>query len=200
MAHRGFINLLESEVSEKGKGIAGKISELVKSSDQLIRNIEVISRIYKSSENLVPVSLDLVVRTEVSWIGRSENLVYHMCGSMVYADDMLGVIFLNLFQNSIIYGGPDVTINITCTPLDDRKLQVKVEDTGPGIPDAARPLLFMRFSPETGERGAHGLGLKIVKILVDRYGGTISVLDRVPKDTSVGGAIQFTLMVAGGVA
>ena len=62
----------------------------------------------------------------------------------------------------------------------DAHVQLVVEDDGPGIPEAARERVFDRFHRElgTGVVGS-GLGLSIVRQVLDLHGGTI-VLDTSP--------------------
>jgi len=72
---------------------------------------------------------------------------------------------------------------------------VSVEDTGPGIPDADKQAVFHRY--EQKRRGVgEGLGLYLVRILVERYGGRIWVEDRVPGRPEEGAAFRFTLQKA----
>jgi two-component system sensor histidine kinase ChvG len=64
---------------------------------------------------------------------------------------------------------------------------VRVEDQGPGVPQEHRERIFDRFftyRPNDGRAREHtGLGLAIVKTVVERYGGSIALVD-----SSLGGA------------
>ena len=75
------------------------------------------------------------------------------------------------------------------------RLVVEVEDTGPGIPDNAKACIFDRFTADTRTRSSYGLGLHIVKMLVESYGGSVRADDRVPGNPSSGAAIRFTLRI-----
>jgi signal transduction histidine kinase len=71
--------------------------------------------------------------------------------------------------------------------LSHRRLELRVADTGPGIPESLRSELFRPFVPASraGPRSdSTGLGLAIVKAIVDLHGGSLS-LDRGPE--AVGG-------------
>ena len=58
-------------------------------------------------------------------------------------------------------------------------MQITVKDNGVGIPESLLPKIFERFfivdEARTKNKGGSGLGLSIVKSLVNEYGGTISV-------------------------
>jgi two-component system, OmpR family, sensor kinase len=58
-------------------------------------------------------------------------------------------------------------------------VSLSVEDQGPGIPPEHLPHVFDRFykadASRAGVSGGSGLGLSIVKAIVERHGGTISV-------------------------
>ncbi|MFY1643626.1 sensor histidine kinase, partial [Methanoculleus bourgensis] len=75
---------------------------------------------------------------------------------------------------------------------EDGTVTVSVEDTGPGIPDAEKPLVFEKFR-KSGARSGKGIGLYIVHTLVERYGGRVWVEDRVPGRPREGAAFRFTL-------
>ena len=63
--------------------------------------------------------------------------------------------------------------------LDDRYVVLTVRDSGPGIPPEHLPLVFDRFykvdPSRTHDTAGSGLGLSIVKAIVERHGGTITV-------------------------
>ena len=85
-------------------------------------------------------------------------------------------ILSNLVGNAVKYCPPAAEINVT-SQIDGNQLAIRVSDTGPGIPKKEQKKVFRRFF-----RGKHasdvtgtGIGLSLVKELVDLAGGTIDL-------------------------
>jgi PAS domain S-box-containing protein len=105
-------------------------------------------------------------------------------------------VVVNLLSNASKYGPADSEILLSVARSPDQA-RVAVADRGPGISQAVRANLFRRFvypdaeSP-TAQAGA-GLGLSVVKAIVDAHGGQVGVEDR----PGGGSIFWFTLPVAG---
>ena len=67
-----------------------------------------------------------------------------------------------------------------------RHCRVAVEDDGPGIPDDFKGKIFNRMLKGSEKAKGMGLGLYLVKSLVESYGGRVWVEDRVPGDHTKG--------------
>jgi len=84
----------------------------------------------------------------------------------------LGKVWLNLVLNAIqAMDGPG-TLGINLAAEGDR-VQVTIEDSGPGIPDAVLPRIFEPFF--TTKATGMGLGLEISKRIVEEHGGSVDV-------------------------
>ena len=101
-------------------------------------------------------------------------------------------VLVNLITNAIKFtdrGG--VTVTMKLKPLEGVGVgcEVRVQDTGIGIPAAAIPKLFHRFAQvedeQTRQRGGTGLGLAISKQLINLMGGEIGV------ESQTGGGTTF---------
>jgi signal transduction histidine kinase len=96
------------------------------------------------------------------------------------ADGALFHVLENLVSNAIRHAAPsNVRIDIV---ENNRKVLVKVADDGIGIPMEAREGLFQEGF-KFGPKGNTGLGLFIVRRIVQRYGGSIWVEENVPNGT-----------------
>ncbi|AKT52776.1 histidine kinase [Arsenicicoccus sp. oral taxon 190] len=92
----------------------------------------------------------------------------------VWADpDRVEQVVANLMENALRHGAGVVTVAIAGSPGQDFLL-VRVSDEGEGIPEESYPMVFTRFWHST-RRGGTGLGLYVVRGLVQAHGGTISV-------------------------
>ena len=96
--------------------------------------------------------------------------------------------FSNLFSNALRYTPRGGRVRVDVAPEEDAVL-IAVSDTGPGIPSGQRERIFERFAQggDGGEGGAAGLGLAIVRDIVQAHGGRIRV------DSAEGQGSRFTV-------
>ncbi|WNG32157.1 HAMP domain-containing histidine kinase [Cystobacter fuscus] len=101
-------------------------------------------------------------------------------------------VLTNLVGNALKFTPPGGTITLRARPVDGM-VRFSVKDNGPGISPTDVPHLFERFwrSASASERGT-GLGLNIVKTLVEAHGGTVWVESQL----GAGSTFFFTLPVA----
>jgi signal transduction histidine kinase len=94
----------------------------------------------------------------------------------------------NLIANALRYTPHGGRVSLAAT-AENGTVQLSVSDTGPGIPPAARERIFERFvqGQDGGEPGAAGLGLSIVRDIVQAHGGRIFL------DSEEGRGSRFTL-------
>ncbi len=107
----------------------------------------------------------------------------------IIAEDLLEEIFVNLFSNSVKYSGSsEVKIDVLIREYfiaEVKYWMVTVCDYGKGISDSMKKEMFNRFYSKAE---GSGLGLSIVRTLVERYKGKIWVGDRVYEDYKQGTA------------
>ncbi len=110
-----------------------------------------------------------------------KNLSLSIEGSPVFAEadkNRFSQVVANLLSNAVKYTPEGGAIGIEVYETDRLGI-VKVTDTGIGIPETELPLIFERFYRTDKSRnrksGGAGIGLAIVKSIVNAHGGTVTV-------------------------
>ena len=105
---------------------------------------------------------------------------------LIIEDDLYQVVF-NLVENAIKYNRRGGSVTITLQKSDDNAV-LQVVDTGTGIPEESLSYIFERFyrvdKARSRSTGGSGLGLSIVRNIVERNGGQIRVKSSVGKGTA----------------
>jgi signal transduction histidine kinase len=98
--------------------------------------------------------------------------------TIVHADkDRVPQILWNLLTNAVKFTATGGSVELTIAPLAGGGVEIAVTDTGRGIAPEFLPFIFERFrqadSGAVREHGGLGLGLSIVRTIVEMHGGTI---------------------------
>lgn len=111
------------------------------------------------------------------------------CSILIIEDDLYQIIF-NLVENGIKYNVPNGSLTVIVDRQDDNAM-ISVRDTGVGIPEDSVGHVFERFfrvdKARSRKSGGSGLGLSIVRNMVERNGGKIHV------ESVVGQGSTFTV-------
>lgn len=103
-------------------------------------------------------------------------------------EDKLKEIFINLIDNSIKYGYVNSIIKVAAVK-NDNKVSINIEDMGEGIPKEELENIFQPFyrinKKLSRKKGGNGLGLPIVKAIVEKHGGNIVIESVLKKGTVV---------------
>ena len=201
----GFSNLLmnEADIPNTHKENIVQIKESGKMLLNLINDILALSKI-KSEKNkleLKPVSLIQVVEKSVRALNnlaalKEQEIILksHVKNTVIMGNhDALMRVINNLLANSIKFTKENGSIKISINPGEEGKIEVSIVDTGIGIPKDKLPYLFDQFSRisqkgTAGEAGT-GLGMAIVKEIIEQHGGTVGVT------STVGVGTHFTLKI-----
>lgn len=145
------------------------------------------------------IDLDSVLQTVVDqFADMNYNVSYAGGGRQMMIGSLTDMqrVFTNLVENAVHHAG---VVDVRIDESLPGKLQVDVIDDGPGIAEDQKASVFEPFV--RGEPGrtmdshsGFGLGLSIVRSLVERHGGTVSLLDRKPN----GLIVRVTLPRASG--
>jgi len=185
------VTLGRERTAKEYKDALNKISDSVNRMCDIIDRILVISRLDAKTIEFKPARVDLldimkdvVKLLEPAAAGKGVALKLEG-GSAVVRGDMerLTGALTNIVENAIKYNRPGGSVDMTVkeeggiAPFAEFAV-VRVEDTGIGIPEGEKEKIFDRFYRVDASRGVtvgSGLGLSIVRTIVEAHGGTIEV-------------------------
>ena len=109
-------------------------------------------------------------------------------GTMTGSDTLIYRLLFNLTENAIRYNRPDGIVRITVTE-EEKRLIIRVSDTGCGVPEQYRESIFQPFfrvdKSRSRENGGVGLGLSLVWEIVTLHGGEVRVEESSEKGTTI---------------
>lgn len=109
-------------------------------------------------------------------------------GTMIGSDTLIYRLLFNLTENAIRYNRPDGIVRITVTE-EEKRLIIRVSDTGCGVPEQYRESIFQPFfrvdKSRSRENGGVGLGLSLVWEIVTLHGGEVRVEESSKKGTTI---------------
>lgn len=154
---------------------------------QIIEDLLDVSRIVSGKLRIStqPVDLLLIIHAAIDAVqpaaeAKEIKIATHVSAAdaIVRADsERLQQVFWNLLSNAVKFtpAGGQVDVYLE---RDGSLAEIRIEDTGPGVPAEFLPRIFERFSQADGsstrKHGGLGLGLAIVRHLVELHGGTVS--------------------------
>ncbi|MDX9784703.1 MAG: response regulator, partial [Spirochaetia bacterium] len=109
-------------------------------------------------------------------------------GLSITCEDLEALI-MNLVANALKYCPSGSQVNLEAAKTNGGGLEVSVSDTGPGFSQEQQEIVFQRYrrGPTTEARFASGLGLPLVKTIMENYGGSVCL------DSRPGKGSRFTL-------
>lgn len=167
---------------------------------RLIENIEQLNAmesqtlvLHKTSFDLKELSRQVAANFEA--LAQEKNLTVLVKGesTMICADkDKISQLITNLLANAVKFTPPNGTISLS-VKKEKQKARLVVEDNGEGIKAENIARIFDRFymteSSRNSRIGGQGIGLSIVKSIVNAHGGDIHV------DSTVGKGTRFTVEI-----
>ncbi len=162
-----------------------KIGDTVNRMCDIINRILVISRLDSKTIQLKPVRLDLMaMMREVAKLmeppAANKGITIGLSGEAVFIKgdrEGLTEVFTNLVENAVKYNKVNGTVGISVGTSGSEAV-VAVSDTGIGIPPGEKEKIFDRFYRVDASRGVtvgSGLGLSIVRTIVEAHGGRVEV-------------------------
>ena len=205
-------NILSSmELTDMYKGNLEKINHFnniikdqVMRGSKLVSNIRKLSKLEETEMSIKPMEICSILKKAITYVknpyyDRNINIQVDSVSKTLYlqANELLEDVFENILGNAVKYNeNPVVEINIKISReiLESSDyLRMEFLDNGIGISDHRKKLVFQReVNSETRIQGM-GLGLSLVKKIVETYNGKIWVEDKIKGDHSKGS--NFVLLI-----
>jgi len=205
---KGYLQLLERQLGqetidrERLKTYTGRIAAGLERLEALIGDLLDASRTQQGRLDLVPAPCDLIVIGRAVISRFEEQMERNQTHTLILAapesvsgewdKGRLDQVLTNLISNALKYSPEGGTVTLRIQRQDGAGARVSVSDQGLGIAPEEQRLLFtpfMRGSAAQGRISGTGLGLYIVRQIVEGHGGTIGV-ESVP---GRGSTFTFTL-------
>ena len=184
----GFGQLLQHDAGGAAERSRGFVQHIVDAGNHLLTLINEILNLAQIEAGKVSISLEPVDLREVldechaltrtASAQRGIRLVFPETSHIVSADrTRLKQVLLNLLSNAVKYNREHGAVLVECTPGDEGRIRVAVQDTGAGLtPEQLRALFqpFNRLGRDATIEGS-GIGLVLTKRLVELMGGSIGV-------------------------
>ena len=199
----GYLQLAEMrlDLKEADKKLVAIPLQELRSSTELIANIRDLQKLAterrKTGRSNIYTMLQEIKEEQEHPLGRdvrieliSEEPISLMVSSL------LRDAFTNIVSNAIKHSAGPITIRIIMgfeSQVDKDYIRVSIEDNGPGIPDEMKKRLFTRFVHGPTSSTGHGLGLYLVKRLVEENDGKVWIEDRVLGDYTKGTRLKVLL-------
>ncbi len=195
---------LSSKLPEKVAGYLDRASSSAWGISGIIQRANKLMKIEsEGAENLGPLELGEVLKESMSLVSRENpeaNPQFNFKADKRYfvlGNELVNEVFTNILQNAIDYDPHEkisVDISIGEFTIEPRRYWcVSVADNGIGIPDSKKNLVFGRYRSGEEESPATGLGLSIVRAIVEAHRGMVWVEDKVLGEPSKGSVFRVAL-------
>ncbi len=177
---KGYIQMMK----EENEDYLDDTLKSIQSAEEIIEKVRILQKV-ETGEEVEEFELDNLIEDVISEYEEQARekgiaLEVHDLSYKVKGGPLLNTLFGNLIENSIQHGGCE-KIMIT-GEVEGEECIVTVEDDGKGLSDDVKEKIFER-GYKKGENAGSGLGMYLVKEIVEGYDGSIEV-----KDSELGGA------------
>lgn len=199
----GWLQLLQARnLDEQSRAVAlQSMNESVQTQTLLVNDLLDASRLILGKLVIDREPLDLraavtaaadVIRpsAHAGGVAVTVHVPEHPVVALIDAERMKQVVW-NLLSNAMRFVNSGGEVHLILSPFADGTAVIEVRDSGQGIDPAVLPHLFERFQqgPDGARRGGLGLGLSIVKYIVEQHDGSVAAAN-----SPAGGAV-FTVSI-----
>lgn len=186
------------------------IEDDVRRMDRLVTDISNVSRLDAelAKDEMEAINLNTLLTNLVDYQkGLSEELGVDVIADLpseatiIHGNEgRLAQVFVNLITNAISFVPSGGWVKVTLRATEGNKVQIIIDDTGPGIPPDNLQDIFKRFyssRPEQDFGNNSGLGLAISKQIVEAHGGDVwaeNIYENEDKDTQPMGARFYVVL------
>lgn len=191
---RGYAETLNSDLIARDPATAERFAQVIRKHAErltaLINDLLTLSQLEAQGQALSLTPCDLgerlqhcceLVKPKAEEKGITITTSPLPAGKILADAQRLEQIIFNLLDNAVKYTPNNGAVTIHSV-IEEDMVRVCIDDTGPGVPEAARQRIFERFyradAGRSREEGGTGLGLAIAKHLVGLHGGSIGVTNR----------------------
>jgi PAS domain S-box-containing protein len=173
------------------------VDEQVNRAKKLILNVRKITELDESEINLEKIEANHILKNAIEFLESSfqtRNINIKINSptkkNYVYADNLLLDVFENILINAVRYNNRsniEINIDIDKEQKEDKSyIKMEFKDNGVGISDYRKKSIFERGKRKSQKSKGMGLGLSLVKKIMDNYQGEIWVEDRIKGDYKQG--------------
>lgn len=193
--------LLDIAKDEKEKELAQTIVDKSKQVSKLVSRLLLLARIDQNRQKFnkekvdIGVIIDVAVDSMKELAAQKDILLFSNVpeGTIVDADESLLLSAItNLISNGIKYGNESGHVSVSASKVGD-KTEIIVADNGVGISEEHIDKIWTRFyrvdDVRNDEYGSNGLGLSMVKSIIELHGGEITV------KSNLGRGTEFRIML-----
>jgi len=195
----GLVNTLKSTLEEVDNTVVPEASTMLNMIDKSINrfkrtiiDLTEISKVQRTNEedvlriNCAEIIEDVIlsIQDQITTSDADIRVDTHACNNIIFSTKNFKSIVYNLLSNAVKYRHPDRKPEITIrTEIKEQHLLLSIQDNGLGINETHLPKLFSMFKRFHNHVDGTGIGLYIIKRIIDNAGGTIEVKSELNKGT-----------------
>ena len=198
------INIKKSNNLDKIEELSYLINEHVERGSKLVKNVRVLSEVEDLTYPLIDVELLGILKQSIEFVhnsSQSKKVVVDLNSKFnkipVKANELLSDVFENILNNAVKHNNNHeikILIVISKKAIDEIPFyKIEFKDKGNGVPLYLKKDIFLRAPSKKGTNNGMGLGLSLVKKIIDTYHGKIWVEENIKGDHSKGS--NFILMI-----